>query len=185
MRSQIRNAGSFGAVLHDMPHNPLSHAVSPGLTCSANAPKDATFAHASGPKPRINRGLDPIRNRHCPDVAGLADHINDGPVVLPTLKMRNVQFCRFFPAQPASQEDPEQRPISLAFEGAGVGDPQERPCLVGGEPVAQTNTEVFRPFDSPDASSEIRAEQAGISGLVRKPADGREPTVNRARCKLT
>jgi hypothetical protein len=113
-------------------------------------------------------------------MAGLADHINDRPVVLPTLKMSNVQFCRFFPAQPASQKNPEQRPISLAFEGAGIGHLQERPCLIGREPVAQTNTEVFRSFDSPDASCEIWAEQAGISGLVRKPTDGREPTVNRA-----
>jgi hypothetical protein len=98
MRSQIRNAGSFGAVLHDMPHDALGYAFSPSLACPANAPKDTAFAYAGGRKPRINRSLNPIRNRHCPDMAGLADHINDGPVVLPTLKMRNVQFCRFFPA---------------------------------------------------------------------------------------
>jgi hypothetical protein len=59
-------------------------------------------------------------------MAGLADHINDGPVVLPALKMRYDQFCRFVPAQPASQEDTEQCPISLAFEGAGIGHLQER-----------------------------------------------------------
>jgi hypothetical protein len=74
------------------------------------------------------------------------------------LKVRNIQFGRLFPAQPASQEDPEQRPISLAFEGAGIGHLQERPCLIGREPVAQTNAEVLRPFDSPDASCEIRVE---------------------------
>ncbi len=116
---------------------------------------------------------------------GLADHINNGPVVLPPLKVCKVEFCRFFPAQPASQEDPEQRPISFAFEGAGIGHLQERSRLIGREPVAQTNTEVLRTFDSPNASREIWAEQAGISSFVRKPADGRKPTVNGARRELT
>jgi len=118
-------------------------------------------------------------------VAGLADHINDGPVVLPPLKMRNIQFCSFFPAQPAAQENAEKSPISLAFERAGIGHLPERLCLIGGEPVAQTNTEVLRPLNTPDAGGKILAEQARISCLVREPPDGREPAVNRARRKLT
>ena len=47
---------------------------------------------------------------------GLADQIDDGPVVFPPLEMGNIQFCRLFPAQTATQEDPEQRSIALALE---------------------------------------------------------------------
>ena len=114
----------------------------------------------------------------------LADQINDGPVVVSGLEMCNVQFCCLFPAQPATQEDAEKRPVSFAFQRIRVRHLPERSCLVGGEPVTETNAEVFRAFDPPDASSEIRAEQSGISGLVREPTDGREPAVNRARCEL-
>jgi hypothetical protein len=37
----------------------------------------------------------------------------------------------------------------------------------------------------PDASSEIRAEQTGVSRFVCQATDGRKPAVNRARRKLT
>ena len=185
MRGKLFNGGFLGAVLDDMPHDALRHTVSPCLARAANAPKHATFAHSSGCKPRINGALDPVRNGHRPNMPGLADQINDGPVVLPALKMSNVQFCRLFPAQPATQEDPEQRPVSLALERIRVRHLPECFCLVGGEPVTETNAEVFRPFDSPDASSEIRAEQSGIGSFVREPTDRREPAVDCARRELT
>ena len=114
-----------------------------------------------------------------------ADQVNNGPVILAALKMRNIQFRRLFPAQATTQEDPEQRSISFTFEGIRVRNLPERSCLFGGEPVAKTNAEVLRPFDSPNAGRKIRAEQAGISSFVCKAADGREPAVDRARRKLT
>jgi hypothetical protein len=98
--------------------------------------------------------------------------------------MRNVQFCGFFPAQPATQEDPEQRSISLALERIRIRHLPERPCLIGREPVAQTNAEVLRPFDSPDASSEIRTQQARIGGFICEAPYCGEPAVYRARRKL-
>jgi hypothetical protein len=39
---------------------------------------------------------------------------------LAPLKMGDLKFGCLFPAQPAAQEDPEQRPISLALERVGV-----------------------------------------------------------------
>jgi hypothetical protein len=91
-------------------------------------------------------------------MAGIADHVNDGAVVLPPLKVRNVQFRRFFPAQPASQEDSEQRSISLALERIRVGHLPERFRLIGSEPITKANAEVLRPFHSANASGEIRAQ---------------------------
>jgi hypothetical protein len=42
---------------------------------------------------------------------------------------------------------------------------RKRSCLFGSEPGTKTNAKVLLPLDSPDASSKIRAEQAGISGV--------------------
>jgi hypothetical protein len=47
MRCQFLNGCSLGAVLYNMPYDALSYAFSPSLACSANARKDAAFAHAS------------------------------------------------------------------------------------------------------------------------------------------
>ena len=41
-------------------------------------------------------------------------------MIIAPLKMADLKFCCLFPAQPAAQEDPEERPISLALERAGV-----------------------------------------------------------------
>jgi len=185
MRCQILNSRPLGAVLYDVPHNPLGYAISPGLACSANTPKHVAIANASGAKPGIDSALDPIRNRHRPNMSGLADQIDDGPVVFPPLKMGNVQFCRLFAAQPATQEDSEQRPIPLALKRIRVKHLPERSCLIGSEPVPQTDAEVLRPFDSPDAGGKVRAEQAGISGFICEASNGREPAVDRPWRKLT
>jgi hypothetical protein len=163
-----------------MPDDSLRYTGSPGLSCAADAPKHAALAHASGYKPRIDRAFNPVRNRHRADMSALAKQIHDGPMVLSSLKVGDLQFSSLFPPQTAAQENAEKGPISLAFERAGIRHLAERLCLIDGEPVSQTNTEVLRPFDSADAGREIRAEQAGISSLVRKPADGRQPAVNRA-----
>jgi hypothetical protein len=114
-----------------------------------------------------------------------ADQIDNRPVLIAPLKVADIQFRRLSSAQSATQQDPEQRPIAFALERIRVRNLPERLCLIGGEPVAQTNTEVLRPLNTPDAGGEILAEQSGIRGLVRKPTDGRKPAINRARRKLT
>lgn len=94
---------SLGAVLYSMPHRPFRYALSPGFACTANAPKHATFAHAAGHEPGVDGAFNPVRNGHRSNVPALADQIDDGPVILPPLEMIHVQFCRRFPAEPATQ----------------------------------------------------------------------------------
>jgi hypothetical protein len=139
MRGQIFNGCPSGAFFDDVPYDPLRYAVSPGFACAAHAPKHAAFAHASGYKPGIDGALDPIRNRHRPNMPRLTDQIDYDPVVLPPVKMGNIQFCRFSPAQSATQEDPEQSSISLALECIRVRHLPQFSCLLGGEPVTKTN----------------------------------------------
>ncbi len=116
---------------------------------------------------------------------GLPNQIDNGSVAFALLKMRKLQLCRLFTAQPATQEEAEERSVSFALEGIRARYLPEGFCLIGGEPVTKANAEVLRPSDPPDASGEIRAEQAAISSFVCEAPDRREPPVNRARRKLT
>ena len=131
MRSEIVNVCSSGAILDDVPHDPLRYAFSPGLAGAANAPKDTAFAQAGGQEPRIDGVLDPIRDGHGSDMMSLAHQVNNGPVLLAPLEMGNLKLCCLSPAQPTTQEDPEQRSIPLALECVWVRHLAERPCLVG------------------------------------------------------
>ena len=168
-----------------MPDYPLRYTVSPSLTSPANASEHSAFPHAGGRKPGIDCALDPIRNGHRPNVSAFADQIHDGPVIVTALKMCQVQFCRLFQTQAAAKENREKGPISLAFERAGVRHLPECLRLIRCQPVAETNAEVLRPFNSPDASGEIRGQQPRISGLIREAPHRRESAVDRARRKLT
>jgi len=180
MRGQLINGCSFGAVLHDVPHSPLRYTISPSLARSANAPKHATFTQSCGRKPRVNGAVDPVRYGHRPNMPGLANQINDRPVIIPALKMSNIQFC---PSSGAARNP--KGSVSLALQRIRVRHLPERSCLVGGEPVTETDAEVLRPFDSADASSEIRAEQTGVGSFVCETSDRRKPAVDCARRKLT
>jgi hypothetical protein len=172
MRGQLFNGCSFGAFLYDVPYNPLRHAVSPSLACAANAPKHAAFAHTSGYKPGIDDALDPIRNRHRPNMPGLAHQVNDDPVIFAALKMGDLELGRLFPAQSAAQEDPEQSPISLAFERVRVRHLPERPSLIGGEPVPQTHARFFGPLTRrmPAAGSGLSKPESAASYARRLTA---------------
>lgn len=166
------NGGFFGAVLYDMPHNPLGHTISPCLASAAYAPKHATFTQSCRREPRVNGIFDPVRYGYSPNMPRLANQINDHPVILPALKMSDFQFCCLFPAQPATQKEPEQSPVSLALQRIRVRHLPERSCLVGGEPVTESDAEILRPFDPTDAGSEIGAEQSGIGSFICEAPDG-------------
>jgi hypothetical protein len=124
------NGGLFGAVLHDMPHNPLRDTISPSLARAAYAPKHATFTQSRGRKPQVNRAFNPVRYGHRPNVPGLANQINDRPVILPALKMSDIQFCCLFPAQSATPKGARAVP-GLACPSAYSGPAPARAPLLG------------------------------------------------------
>ena len=78
--------------------------------------------------------------------------------------MSNVQVCRLCGAA-HNQVGSEQRPILLALKRFPVRHLPECSCLIGSEPVPQTDAEVLRPFDSPDAGGKVRAGHAGMKQL--------------------
>ena len=112
---------SFGALPYDMPHDPFRYPVSPGFACAANAAKHAALAHSSGNKPGINGALDPIRNGHRPNMPGLANHVDDGPVVFPPLKMSKSSSAASFRRNPQPNRTPSNARSRLPLSVFGSG----------------------------------------------------------------
>lgn len=184
MWGKLINSCSFGAVLHDMPHDPFRHTISPGLARATNAPKYVTFTQSCGRKPRVNGAFNPVRYGRRPNLSGLADQIDDRPVILAALKMAISNSAASFRRSPQPKRSPSSARSRLPFS-VSVRHLPQRSRLVGGQPITEADAEVLWAFDSADASSEIRAEQTGIGKFVRETSDRREPAVDCARRKLT
>jgi hypothetical protein len=54
-------------------------------------------------------------------MAAFADEINDRPMLLPLLKMRELQISQFAAAQSATEQHGENRAVTLAFESVCRG----------------------------------------------------------------
>ena len=108
---QFVDSCSLGAILDDMPHDPLRYGCSPRLARPANTSEHASPAYSGGLAPGVNGRLDPVGNRYCADVSAFADQVDDGPVILPLLNVRELQFCGLSTAQPAAQQNPKQGAI--------------------------------------------------------------------------
>ena len=105
-------------------------------------------------------------------MSGLADQINDRPMILPALKMSDIQLRRLFSAQTATQEEPEQCSVSLALQRIRVRHLPESSCLVGGEPVAKPDAEILWPLTRrmPVARSELSKPESAASYARRLTA---------------
>jgi hypothetical protein len=101
-------------------------------------------------------------------MSAFPDYVYDGPMILSPLKLKvtDFEFCGFPAAQPTAQQDGHQCAISLALQSAGIRNLPEGSCLVGSEPSAKADVEGLRPSYTSDCSRQVRAEQAGISGVV-------------------
>jgi hypothetical protein len=53
-------------------------------------------------------------------LSGLADQVNDCPVILALLQMRNVQLDGLVPTKTACDQNGEEREIPLAFHGLRI-----------------------------------------------------------------
>jgi len=69
--------------------------------------------------------------------------------------------------------------VAFASKTVTLGTQQQRPPLLGSEPVAQSHTDSAYAFDSPDAGGKFWTQQAGISSLVRHPPDRGQAEVDR------
>jgi hypothetical protein len=82
-------------------------------------------------------------------------------VILLLLKVVEFEDRKFRPPQSAAQEDCHNGPVPLIAEGVGIPFLQQRPGLLGGQPVSQAYAQTLRAFDAADANCHIGTQQTG------------------------
>ena len=96
----------------------------------------------------------------------LADQLGDGPALFPSLRLLHRQVRQLGPTKPTAETERQDGSTALAPEGLDVGAVQQRFGLLGGEPVAQSDTQPLGPFHSANAGRQLGAQQACVGGLV-------------------
>src|SRR5438093_1370846 len=102
-----------------MPHHPLGHALAPGFSSSANAPKNPSTHDSRCREPAVKRLLNPVWDRNGPNVPTLPNQVNNRPMVFAPLEPVKGQFGEFPTTQPAAQQNREKRSVALTFESLG------------------------------------------------------------------
>jgi hypothetical protein len=114
-------------------------------------------------------------------VAAFTYEIDNGPVFLAPLQVREIQISQFAPPQTTAKQNRQDRPIPFAFKSV-VGWRLPQPTsLVSGEPISKPHTQLPYAFDASNACSKLRAEEPGVGGFVRQPSHNSEPSIDCAR----
>jgi hypothetical protein len=161
MRRDAPETEFGGVLLHDVPNQALGYAVTPALSGSADAAEQSSRFEFGGPDPCVYSRLNPARHRHGPDVPAFAHEIDNRPVFLSLLQMREVQISQFPPSQTAAKQDRENRAVPFAFEGVGIRSLPKPAGLLSREPVSKPHAEFLDTLQATDAG-----RQSGLS----KPA---------------
>jgi len=114
-------------------------------------------------------------------VAALPDQVNDGPVILPLLKMIQAQVGQLGSTQPATEQDRQHCVVALPADRLGVWGMQERVGLFGGEPIPESDAQLFCSFDPTNARSQLRTEKSSIGCFISEAANSSEAQVDRSR----
>ena len=111
----------------------------------------------------------------------LTEQVDDGPVIVSLLKVRQLQTDQLGTPQAAAQQEGQNGMISFALRSASVGGVEKPAPLSAGEPVADPGTKLLRAFHPPDARCKVGTEQAIVGSLVGQSAHCRQPQVDGCR----
>lgn len=118
-----------------------------------DAAQDQTVFDTSDRQPFIDGSLYPGGNRHRAHMTSFTEQVNNGPVIVSLLKVRQLQTDHFAPPQAAAEQDGQNRMVSFARRVGLVGRVEKPAPLSAGEPIAEAGTKLLRAFDSPDKST--------------------------------
>ncbi len=90
MGSKFVDPCSRRILFDHVPDYLLAQPVTPNRASTGDPAKDPAAGNSGSMQPIVNEFLHPVRHRNRSNVSGLADQVNDGPVVLALLQMRNV-----------------------------------------------------------------------------------------------
>src|ERR1019366_4464545 len=120
MWSEPRKAEFLRVLFHHVPDHPLRYSITPMLACSTDASKQPSCRNPGRRDPQIHGRLDPAGHRYGPNASAFAYQIDDCPMVLPLLCMRELQVGPLAAPQTAPKQHGENCPVPLAFERVRV-----------------------------------------------------------------
>ena len=89
------------------------------------------------------------------------------------------RFRKLATAQTATEQNSQDRSITLSGKSLFIGRLPERRRLARCKPVAQTRAKLADTFNAMDAGGQFRAQQSAVCCLVRQPSYGRHSHVDR------
>jgi hypothetical protein len=129
----------------------------PGLPVLVYPPKQLAGGQVGGLKPFIEQCLNPARHRYCPDVAGFAFQVDDGPAVFPLLDVAEIQVCRLLPPEAAGEEDRQERTVPFAFQKLRVRCIPEPLRLFRRQPIPEPDADLLDSLDASYACGQVGA----------------------------
>jgi hypothetical protein len=104
--------------------------------------------------------------------------VNDGPVIVPLLKVRQLQPNQLGTPQATAQKKSQDGMISFALCILFIRGIEKAAPLSAGKPIPEPSTELFCAFHTPDTCCEIGTEQSIVGSLVGQSAHRRRPQVD-------
>jgi hypothetical protein len=114
MRSKVLDAGTLRGRFHHVPDRLGRDSIAPNLTQPTYSPEDCPTIDVSRRGPLIDGAFRPHWNRNGTDVLSFANEVGDHPVLLTDLEILRSESNQFGPSQAASNEQRQNRPITLA-----------------------------------------------------------------------
>jgi hypothetical protein len=81
-------------------------------------------------------------------VAAFPYKVDDGPVLLSSLQVHEIQISQFTPSQTTAEQNGEDRPIPFALESVDSWRLPKPTGLVSGKPISKPHTQLLHAFDS-------------------------------------
>src|SRR5271170_5799744 len=98
------------------------------------------------------------------------EEINDGPMIVPLLEMRQIQGDQLGTSQTAPQEQCKDCMVPLAFCIPGIRCIEKSAPLSTCQPVSEPHAELFCSLHSADAGRKIGTQQTVVGGLISESA---------------
>ena len=139
VRAEVLNPDLLGSFGDDRPDGPVAQALS-DLASLANGPEERPVLDSTRLLPGIDSLLHPDRNRYRPDSAPFSEKVNDDPAVLPHLDVFHGKRGQLSSPQSTADQEGKDGIVPLALHYGAIGDSEQFPCLLFGEPVSKAST---------------------------------------------
>ena len=177
MSTETLDSDLLGRLLDHGPDRPVAQAR-PHFASFADPAQEWALFDPGSHHPGVDAVLDPDRDGNRPDASSLPFQISQDPSALPQLDGTDVERGEFLPAQRTADQERQEDVVPLAFEGRAVGDGQQFPGLLFGEPVPQAGSLLPDVGDLGEVGGVFGGQHPVLAGFRDHLADGREPDVD-------